>query len=90
MKMESFSKHPYGVVSSNSNSAPSSGGSFYDSAHFSANTIFVEFEDDSREMGVRLKKFSRTQMSIIYILLWILLSKEDSAIMDSCWSISLA
>lgn len=51
MKMESFSKHPYGVVS-NSGSAPSSGGSFYDSAHFSANTIFVEFEDDSREMGV--------------------------------------
>jgi hypothetical protein len=26
--------------------------SLYDSAHFSGNTIFVEFEDDTREMAV--------------------------------------
>ena len=48
MKMESFTKHPYGVT----NSGPQTNSSLYDSAHYAANTIFVEFEDDTREMAV--------------------------------------
>lgn len=49
MKMESFSKHPYGVPQSGPSTASTS---LFDSAHYSANTIFVEFEDDTREMAV--------------------------------------